>query len=177
MKDSYKTLNEFNHHWEGFINVVKGNLITIPTSQDISVNMAKLVLNEAALSWLSEYDVKGQWLISIIQSEPAVGERIKDILVNEMEFADVKPSRDKSLLVKASIPAAGAVFGAAVPVALGASLLTGLACALGLSALSYPLASKMADGMEECKKNRIIDVYVGQLEKFRLGIEGIIIAA
>ena len=156
---------QFEDLWEDYISSFKGNLITQALNQPMSYNLAKLSLEEATLTWLSEFDRRGRWLLKLQKSHPDKAADVKDIIKNDISINESKVSSSKYL-----IPTALGVGGYLLAKHLAYDLIK-TACLTVIPALiSIPMLNSFVKTKNQKASSDAIDSYVAQLDKYKNAI-------
>ena len=88
----YTLRKQFEELWEDYISSFKGSLISQTHNQPMSYHLAKRTLEEVTLSWLSEFDRRGRWLMRLEKEYPDKGGAVKDIFRNDITIKEIAPS-------------------------------------------------------------------------------------
>ena len=161
---------QFENHWSSFIALVKGKLMKAADKQTLSAALANLILTEAAYSWKSEYDLNGKWLAGLKEKDPEKGERIDEILFVDMKFSEIKIGQPLPRWYNIVIPAAGACAGLAISSHMDAAKWVQWTSTLLPAALLYSAVNTYRKNQGDSTKDKVVADYIGQLDKFKLGI-------
>ena len=175
--DILETTQRFEQLWEQFIATFKGSLITEARKQHVNLTLAKILLKDAAESWTADYGVNGVWLKHLKQDEPKKGELVEEILTHDLTLQDVKiapPKPNNALKVAAPIGAGVAGLAVAKALSLG-TVATATAVAVP-AALALPIVNARMETAAAKRKQRIIDAYVQQIDKYKESIKSILLA-
>lgn len=158
---------KFQELWNDFISSFKGSLITEANKQELSLGLVKIILSDAVSTWSSEYTINGRWLYKLMQDEPEKGKLVKEIITKDISLSEVKPESTNPENLKYIIPiGAGAIgYGAAYMAGLAT---VGTACSTLIPmAVAYPLAKTHISNKKSKEKERMINSYVDQLNKYK----------
>ena len=161
IRDKYESL------WEDFLTLVRGKLISTAQKQTLSTPLANLILTDAAGSWEDEYSLYGRWLHQLSIDAPEKSNLIKGILVSDMKFSEVEKKRILPSYCDYLIPGTGAVVGYLVSHCLSFGKLAQTATILVPAILLYPAVKMFRNNQKEIYKDKIINSYISQLEKFK----------
>lgn len=167
---------KFQELWDDFVSSFKGNLITESSKQGLSFAIAKLSLSEAVSTWSSEYTINGRWLYKLIQEEPEKGKLVKEILTKDISLTEVKSESSNSDSLKYIIPVGAGAIGYGVAHMAGLATL-GTACVTLIPmAVAYPLTTTHLSNRKDKEKERIINGYVNQLNKYKEAVMSALLA-
>lgn len=164
----------FEALWADFLALVRGKLITTANKQNLSTPLANLILSDAASSWGSEYELNGKWLNQFKATEPEKAQLIQDVLLRDMMLADIEEKNDLPEFYNYVIPAAGACLGLAISMYSGCGKLIQAISAIAPAALLYPAVKTFRGSMHDANKEKKIDNYMQQLEKYKNSILSIL---
>lgn len=166
---------KFQELWDDFVSSFKGLLITESQKQEISFAIAKLSLIEVVSTWSSEYTVNGRWLRKLIQEEPEKGKLVQEILTKDISLTEIKLEQSRSNGLKYIIPLGAGAIGCGI--AYMTKLATiGTACATLIPiAVAYPLTTAYLLNRKDIEKERIINNYVSQLNKYKESVISILL--
>ena len=166
---------KFQELWDNFVSSFKGILITESSKQGLSFAIVKLSLSESVLTWSSEYTINGRWLYKLIQEEPEKGALVKEILTKDISLTEVKSESSNSDSLKYVIPVGAGAIGYGVAYMAGLTTL-GTACATLIPmAVAYPLTTTLLSNRKDKEKERIINGYVNQLNKYKEAVMSVLI--
>lgn len=163
-KEKFETL------WSDFNTLVKGKLLTTAQKQKLSTPLAKLILTDAAGSWNDEYSVYGRWLHQLSQTNSAKSELVREILLNDMSFTEIDTQCELPTYYNYVIPAAGACLGCVISMYLDYSKLVQAASTIIPAVLLYPAVTTFRKRMNETNKDKCIEEYIVQLEKYKKSV-------
>lgn len=158
---------KFESLWEDFLTLVKGKLISTAQKQTLSTPLANLILTDAAGSWSDNYSVYGRWLQQLSADAPEKSSLIKEILVSDMKFSEIEKKNSLPSYCDYLIPGAGAVAGYVVSHCLSFGKIAQAATILVPAILLYPAVKMFRNNQEEIYKDKDINSYISQLEKFK----------
>ena len=170
--DILETTQRFEQLWEQFIATFKGSLITEARKQHVNLTLAKILLKDAAETWTADYGVTGVWL-----QQPKKGELVEEILTHDLTLQDVKiaPPKPNNAL-KVAAPIGAGVAGLAVAKALSLGTVATATAGAVPAALALPIVNARMETAAAKRKQRIIDAYVQQLDKYKESIKSILLA-
>ena len=161
---------QFEELWEDYISSFKGNLLTQLRNQPMSYNLAKLSLEEATLTWLSEFDRRGRWLLKLQKSHPDKAADVKDIIKNDISIKEITINESKVSSIKYLIPTALGVGGYLLAKHLAYDLIK-TACLTVIPALiSIPMLNSFVKTKNQKACSDAVDSYVAQLDKYKNAI-------
>ena len=158
---------EFESLWADFIARVKGKLMNTAAKQKLSTSLANLILSDAASSWNSDYDISGKWLSNLRESAPKKAELVWDILLKDMHFDEMDIKGELPIYYNYVIPILGACAGYAVSVYLDYGKWGQVVSTIIPAVLLYPAVNTFRDKMNEVNKEKCIEDYLSQLEKYK----------
>lgn len=163
-------INQFEELWEDYISSFKGSLISQTNNQPMSYHLVKRTLEEATLSWQSEFDRRGRWLMRLEKEYPEKGGVVKDIVRNEISIKEIESSGSNVSVGKYLVPAGLAAAGYFVAKLLAYNTFK-TACLVTIPALiSIPILNTHLKNKRKSKEEAIIDSYVKQLTKYKSAI-------
>lgn len=169
-------LNTFERLWDDFIASYKGKLIHDANIQGLSFSLAKLLLEESCLGWLTGTEMNARWLDNLYKESPQKAEFIKEIIINDITLTEVSNNSASNKVYKYLIPACAGGAGYALAKyiefgTLGTALTTIIpACIL------YPVVKGRMGAKNDRQKQADIDEYVRQLDKYKKAIEAVLLA-
>lgn len=158
---------KFESLWADFIALVKGKLISTAAKQKLSTPLANLILSDAASSWNSEYEINGKWLSNFKGVDSKRAELVGDILLNDMRFTEIETKGELPTYYNYVIPAVGAFAGCAISMYLGYGKLVQAASTIIPAVLLYPAVTTFRNRMNEINKDKCVEDYIAQLEKYK----------
>ena len=158
--------DRFESLWSDFIALVKGKLISTAAKQKLSTPLANLILSDAASSWNSEYDMK--------KTNPKEAEMVREILLDDIHFEEMDVKGELPLYYNYVIPAVGACAGCAISMYLGYGKLIQAASTVIPAALLYPAVNTFRNRMKETNKDKCIEGYIAQLEKYKNSVMSVL---
>lgn len=158
---------KFEFLWTDFIALVKGKLINAAAKQKLSTPLANLILSDAASSWNSEYEINGKWLSNLKGVDTKKAELVSEILLNDMCFTEIDTKGELPNYYNYVIPAVGACAGCAISMYLGYGKLVQAVSTVIPAVLLYPAVTTFRNRMTETNKNKCIESYIAQLEKYK----------
>lgn len=161
---------QFEELWEDYISSFKGSLISQTINQPMSYHLAKRTLEEVTLSWLSEFDRRGRWLMRLEKEYPDKGGAVKDIFRNDITIKEIAPSGSNVSVGKYLVPAGLAAAGYFAAKLLAYNTIK-TACLVIIPALiSIPILNTHLKSRQKSREDAIIDSYVSQLNKYKVAI-------
>lgn len=161
---------KFESLWEDFLTLVKGKLISTAQKQKLSTPLANLILADTAGSWNDEYSLYGRWLHQLDIDAPEKSNLIREILVRDMKFCEIEKKSILPSYCDYLIPGAGAAAGYVVSHCLSFGKLAQAATILVPAILLYPAVKMFRNNQEEIYKDKDINSYISQLEKYKNSI-------
>lgn len=161
---------QFEELWEDYMSSFKGNLITQVHNQPMSYNLAKLSLEEATLTWLSEFDRRGRWLLSLQKSHPDKAADIKDIIKNDISIKEIIINDSKISASKYVIPVTLGVGGYMLARYLAYDVIKTACMTVVPSLISIPIINSSIKAKSHKAISESIDSYVAQLDKYKNAI-------
>lgn len=158
---------KFESLWTDFIALVKGKLISTAAKQKLSTPLANLILSDAASSWNSDYEINGRWLSGLKRVDSKKAELVGEILLNDMRFTGMNTKRELPNYYNYIIPTVGACTGCAISMYLDYGKLVQAASTIIPAVLLYPAVTAFRNRMNETNKDKCIEDYIAQLEKYK----------
>ncbi len=165
---------KFESLWTDFIALVKGKLISTAAKQKLSTPLANLILSDAVSSWNSEYEINGKWLSNLKGVDPKKAELVGEILLNDIHFDEIATKKELSTYYNYAIPAVGACAGCAISIYLGYGKLVQAASTIIPAVLLYPAVNTFRNRMNETNKDKCIEGYIAQLEKYKSSVVSVL---
>lgn len=162
--------NQFEELWEDYISSFKGSLISQTNNQPMSYHLAKRTLEEVTLSWLSEFDRRGRWLMRLEKEFPDKGIVVKDIFRNDISIKEIASSDGHVSASKYLVPAGLAVAGYFAAKYLAYNAIKTLSLVLIPALISIPILNSHLKNRQKSREDAIIDSYVSQLDKYKVAI-------
>lgn len=158
---------KFESLWTDFIALVKGKLISTAAKQKLSTPLANLILSDAASSWNSDYEINGRWLSGLKGVDSKKAELVGEILLNDMRFTGMNTKRELPNYYNYIIPTVGACTGCTISMYLDYGKLVQAASTIIPAVLLYPAVTAFRNRMNETNKDKCIEDYIAQLEKYK----------
>lgn len=158
---------KFESLWTNFIALVKGKLISTVAKQRLSTALANWILSDAASSWNSDYEINGRWLSNLKGVDSKKAELVGEILLNVICFTEVDTKGELPNYYNYVIPVVGACTGCAISMYLGYGKLIQAASTIIPAVLLYPAVTTFRYRMSETNKDKCIEGYIAQLEKYK----------
>ncbi len=165
---------KFESLWTDFIGRVKGKLISTADKQKLSTPLANLILSYAATSWNSDYEINGKWLSSLKRTDPKKAELVSEVLLIDMHFDEMDTKGELPTYYNYVIPAVGACAGCAISMFLGYGKIVQAASTIIPAVLLYPAVNTFRNRMNETNKDKRIEGYMAQLEKYKNSIVSVL---
>lgn len=163
-------ISEFESYWDRFTARLSGTLMNESKKQEITYNVASVLLSDSLMAWSLSYDECGAWLLRLKSEDPRKGELVSQIITNDIKFTEIEPKKAFPPSAKAIAPVCGAALGFVISHALGAGVITQIISTLAPAAIIYP-ATKSAEGViTENNKSAVIDDYMVQLDKYKQSV-------
>lgn len=165
--------DNFERLWKDFISRLKGQILSQSKQKTLTYSYIKLLLENEVYSWDSDYEECGRWLKTYINENPRSGEMIRDILLNDMTFTEITPAK-KSDILNYVVPAIGAIAGLGISSILNAGIIVKIVSTVVPGAVLYPATKSVSSYINDYNNQKLIDDYIGQLDKYRLSIISVI---
>lgn len=162
--------NQFEELWEDYISSFKGSLISQISNQPMSYHLAKRTLEEVTLSWLSEFDRRGRWLMRLEKEFPDKGAVVKDIFRNDISIKEIASSDSHVPASMYLVPAGLAAAGYFAAKLLAYNPIKTASLVLIPALISIPILNSHLKNKQKGKDDVIIDSYVTQLTKYKSAI-------
>lgn len=162
--------NQFEELWEDYISSFKGSLISQISNQPMSYHLAKRTLEEVTLSWLSEFDRRGRWLMRLEKEFPDKGAVVKDIFRNDISIKEIASSDSHVPASMYLVPAGLAAAGYFAAKLLAYNPIKTASLVLIPALISIPILNSHLKNKQKDKDDVIIDSYVTQLTKYKSAI-------
>lgn len=168
---SIEDKSSFEKNWTAFITRLKGQIISRSQKHEMGYQQLRLLLSDAALSWVSGEEACGRWLMTYSRSNPAKGESIRDILTKDMQFTELPPPKKAyNETLNYVIPVAGAAAGFGISSMFKATTLIKAISTIAPAAVLYPSAKSLGDNLNKNSKSLQLEEYIDQLEKYKLSV-------
>lgn len=164
----------FEKHWEKFITRLKGKMIKQSEKQKLTYPMVKLLLSDTVLDWGSEYDEIGRWLMDYSKRNPEQGGRIRNVLMDDMNFTEIAQQKDYSEVINYAVPLAGAIAGFGVSSLWHAGTVVKAVSTLAPAAILYPSTKALGTAFKDNSRNAMINGYMEQLGKYKMNVLSIL---
>lgn len=167
--------DKFDGVWDEFITTFKSQLLKASDSVITEHNYVRLLLENSKSIFYDNTSRCGKWLEDIGKENPEKAEMIRKIIDKDMDIDPVK-SEELSSSFKLAVPVVGGVAGYAIAKASHATTLgLVLSTAIPLAAL-YPVGAYCVNRYNMLKRESVIPGYVSQLDKYRKGIESVLLS-
>ena len=168
--------NEFENRWNDFLASFKGSMVSSSRRQEITLPIAKSLLQEAAMSWSQDYNLNGAWLRKLMRDYPKKGNMVREILLEDMTVEMPPEKSDNTNAIRYGIPVGTGLASLAAASLLSAGTATVIGSAVAGAAIGYVFSKSKIDDMKEKKVLGTVDDYGSQLEKYRNSIVSILMA-
>lgn len=165
---------KFESLWADFITLVEGKLISAAAKQKLSTPLANLILSDAASSWNSDYEINGRWLSSLKEINPSKAELVVEVLLKNMHFDEMDTKGEIPAYIIYVIPTVGACVGCAVSMYLGCGKIVQAVSTILPPALLYPAVITFRNRINEIRKDKCIEGYIAQLEKYKNSVMSVL---
>jgi hypothetical protein len=168
-------ITDFEMIWNRFETSIKGKLLEKMQTQSITISHANILLKNVSANWFDMYDISGKWLIEYTKENPEKGNKINNILKNELKFSREAKWRIMPKYLKAIILLCGAIAGYILAILTKQNTIRMklLIIILPLGVLYY-LITNYEKQISENSKKIIINNYVKQLNEFKNNINKIL---
>lgn len=153
--------------WEKFIVRLKGKMLRQMAKGALDIGALKLILLDASAGWDSNEEEGGRWLHGYAQEHPEKGELLRNILVEDMRFAEVTYPRVFPQTLEYILPVGGAAVGLGLSSFFQANWKVRAAATVGPGVLLYPAVRAVGEGSREKRRREVMEDYLGQLDKFK----------
>lgn len=172
MQETY--YEEFEKYWKKFTTQLQGQIMTQAQKGVLIHSALNLILADCVGFWDSKYSEGGRWIDKYETEYPEKADMIRDILLNDMKFTDEGEQSSNYKALKYIVPAGTAVAGFAVSGLRNAGMLARAACTIVPAAVAYPIATNIVNMKAGDAKEKMIQAYMRQLDKYKLSIESIL---
>lgn len=160
----------FEELWNNFVTSFKGSLLGESRKQTLTYPLAKLLLQDAILTWNEDYSINGAWLRQLTKDEPKKAAIVKEILNDDMHLTETDVKQSDDTLVRYGIPIGSGIAGLAISNALSASALVQAASTIGPMAIAIALCHSHIKSKKATTVSLMVDDYVEQLDKYKQAI-------
>ena len=173
MENDYNT---FGKLWDDFIASYKGKLIHDSNIQGLSFSLAKLLLEESCLGWVSGHEMNAHWLDKLCKESPRKAELIKEIITKDIALTEIPNNGDLNNTYKYVVPACAGIAGYALAKFLAFGILGTALATIIPACISHPIAKGRIAAKRDRKQQTDIDEYVRQLDRYKKAIEAVLLA-
>lgn len=173
MENDYNT---FGKLWDDFIASYKGKLIHDSNIQGLSFSLAKLLLEESCLGWVSGSEMNARWLDNLYKESPRKAELIKEIITKDIALIELPNNADSNNAYKYVVPACAGIAGYALAKLLAFGALGTALTTIIPACIAHPIVKGRIAAKKDSKKQTDIDEYVRQLDKYKKAIEAVLLA-
>lgn len=167
--------DDFEKNWDKFIARLQGQLITQAKKGVFAPASSNLILADSIGFWDSRHSEGGRWLGKFEEESPQKAEMIRNILLNDMKFAENSAEGSRQEYLRYIIPVGSAAAGFAISKIAGANAIVQAVCTIAPAAVAYPVASNVLHAADDNRKKEMIQDYLSQLDKYRVSIESILL--
>lgn len=160
--------------WNNFVSLTKGKLIQAAKGQDLTQPLANLILSETSHTWMSEHELNGKWLCKYTEENEKKASLIKEILLSDMRFDEIKQKSIMPGYYTYLIPAIGAVAGYAIGDYFKFNDVWHIISTAVPAALLVPTVKAYRNEQLAKDKENIINLYIEQLTKYKNSIISIL---
>lgn len=172
MQETY--YEEFEKYWKKFATQLQGQIMTQAQKGVLIHSALNLILADCVGFWDSKYSEGGRWIDKYETEYPKNAEMIRDILLRDMKFTDEgKESFDHKVL-KYIVPVGTAAVGFAISGFSKASMFARAVWTVVPAAAAYPIATNIVNMKADDAKEKLIQAYMDQLDKYKQSIESIL---
>lgn len=173
MRSDYNT---FERLWDDFLASYKGKLIHDSNIQGLSFPLAKLLLEESCLGWVSGSEMNALWLDNLCKESPRKAELIKEIITRDIALNEIPNNVESNNAYKYVVPACAGVTGYALAKFLGFGIIGTAVTTIIPVCIAHPIAKGRIAAQRDRKQQTDIDEYVRQLDKYKKAIEAVLLA-
>lgn len=166
----------FEQYWNKFITRLRGQMLNTMAKQKLTYPMMKLMLADEVEFWDSRQQEGGRWLDQYEAKYPEKGALIRTVLVKDISFREEggnAPQGGGSL--KYIMPVGGATAGFLISHFMGASTVVRAVSTVIPAIAAYPIAVSITGSNKADADKKMIQLYLDQLEKYRLSVESILL--
>lgn len=172
MQETY--YEEFEKYWKKFATQLQGQIMTQAQKGMLIHSALNLILADCAGFWDSKYSEGGRWLDKYETEHPKKAGMIRDILLNDMRFTDEGEKSSNYKALKYIIPVGTAIAGYAVSGFGKRDALVRAACTILPAAVAYPITTNIVGMKADDEKEKLIQAYMKQLDKYKRSVESIL---
>ena len=165
----------FEQYWNKFVTRLRGQMLNTMTKQKLTYPMMKLMLADEVEFWDSRQQEGGRWLDQYEAEHPEKGALIRSVLVNDISFKEEDNNASQGDSLKYVLPVGGAVTGFLISHFMGASTVVQAISTVVPAMAAYPVAVSITGSNKADADKRMIQLYMNQLEKYRLSVESILL--
>lgn len=165
---------KFESLWNNFVSLVKSKLMQASRGRSLTQPLANLILSEAAHTWVSEYDLNGKWLYKYAEENEKKAALIKEILLTDMQFSEIKQKGTLPDYCNYIIPAIGAAAGYAIGEYFKFNNIWHIVSTVAPAVLLVPAVKTYRNNQQSANKANSINLYIEQLTKYRDSIISIL---
>lgn len=172
MQETY--YEEFEKYWKKFATQLQGQIMTQAQKGVLIHSALNLILADCAGFWDSKYSEGGRWLDKYETEYPKKAGMIRDILLNDMRFMDEGEQSYNYKALKYIVPVGTAAVGFAISGFAISGKLARAACTIIPAAAAYPITTNIVNMKADDEREKLIQAYMKQLDKYKLSIESIL---
>lgn len=169
-----KNQETFLRHWNNFLSELRGKLLTVSGTQELSLPLANSVLSELCGYWFSSCDAKGVWLTEYCNTHITEGHCVRNILSDDLKFGAKEEMTVMSNGTKYLLSVAGAAIGFGLSSYFGASGVIRIISTAAPALAAIPVLNAYQEKQKIISQKKMIDGYISQLKKFETSICSII---
>lgn len=165
----------FEQCWNKFITRLRGQMLNTMAKQKLTYPMMKLMLADEVEFWDSRQQEGGRWLDQYEAEYPEKGALIRSILVKDISFKEESGNAPQGDSLKYILPVGGAAAGFLISHFMGANTIVQAVSTVVPAVAAYPIAVSVTGSNKADADKRMLQLYLDQLEKYRLSVESILL--
>ena len=139
----------FEAKWNKFVDTVKGQMIVQSKNKKLTFAIAKLILSDSISFWAAGYEEGGRWLKEFCDSDARRGAVLREILINDIKFSEVKSKGGISPLAAGASALAGGAVGFGISTLCNANVWVKVASTVLPPALVFPSVKEVSKRVEK----------------------------
>ena len=164
----------FEKCWKQFAIQLQGKMMIEAKKGVVTTASFNLILASIIDFWDSRYCEGGRWLDNYEKKYPKKAELIRSILLEDMKFKEEAKGLSNNDFLKYVVPVGSAAAGFVVSKIIGTSSMVQTVCTIAPAVVAYPVTTNLLDNITSSNKKELIQIYMNQLEKYKLSIESIL---
>ena len=164
----------FEKNWQKFITRIRGQMMSQMKNGFFSYGTLDLILADSLGFWESKDFEGARWLDEFERSHPDKAQRVRAILLEDMRFTEEPLEKPKGKVLSYAVPVGSAVAGLLAARAAGAGKAVQIAGALVPAVVTASVTDSAVRATADKKEKEWIDLYLRQLDKYRLSVESIL---